>query len=343
MPRSSNGERFETMLRLTIRATEGHRIGCPDSAMLAAYHERALSPAEQGLMEEHLAECGRCRAELRSILAAELAAPSSSRRFSIQPWWIRWWAGMAVSATIVLLIGLGIGRELFEVNAPPAARAPLLASSAQPTAQSVLGAHSASLQRFAPHSAIVAAPEAPPPPPSESETRLPVPKERPESGGQLQPETGRAALGGEAPSALGSNQQQMAPSRALEAARGAGRPQWLRAIVVSPDGTVRWDIGNGGRIERIAAGGKPRPVTSGVTTDFLAGSAPSGSVCWIVGRDGVIIRTTDGGLHWERLKPPAGVDLTSITAQSERDATVVATDSRLYATTDGGLTWHRQR
>ena len=120
----------------------------------------------------------------------------------------------------------------------------------------------------------------------------------------------------------------------------ASHEQWVRAIAATPDGKVRWEVGSGGRVERLEANARAQWMPSGIGTDLLAASAPSGAVCWIAGRDGLAIRTTDGGAHWEQIRPPATIDLTSIVARNGSEAAVVTADGHRYATADGGRTWH---
>jgi photosystem II stability/assembly factor-like uncharacterized protein len=79
---------------------------------------------------------------------------------------------------------------------------------------------------------------------------------------------------------------------------------------------------------------------TGVVADLLAGSAASDKVCWLVGRSGTILRTTDGGAHWQRLRPPTEGDLRSVSAADAQHATVSSTNGT-YQTTDGGATWNK--
>ena len=104
-----------------------------------------------------------------------------------------------------------------------------------------------------------------------------------------------------------------------------------------------WRLGPGGRIERSADQGRTwQEQSSGVTSDLLAGAAPSDKVAWIAGRAGVILRTTDGE-HWQRVaSPAAAADWTSIEASDALRSTVTSADGRHFATEDGGQTWKQQ-
>jgi photosystem II stability/assembly factor-like uncharacterized protein len=104
-----------------------------------------------------------------------------------------------------------------------------------------------------------------------------------------------------------------------------------------------WRLSPGGRIERSADQGRTwQQQSSGVTSDLLAGAAPSDTVAWIAGRAGVILRTTDGE-HWQRVNSPdAATDWTAIEASDAQHATLTSADRRRFATQDGGQTWKQQ-
>jgi len=78
---------------------------------------------------------------------------------------------------------------------------------------------------------------------------------------------------------------------------------------------------------------------SGVTSDLVAASAPSDDVCWMVGKSAIVLRTLDGGVHWQIVKPPSRDDFTTITASDSNNATVIASNGNRYVTRDGGVTW----
>jgi photosystem II stability/assembly factor-like uncharacterized protein len=112
----------------------------------------------------------------------------------------------------------------------------------------------------------------------------------------------------------------------------------------SPDGSVVWRLGAGGRIERSTDRGQTwQPQATGITTDLVSGSAASNDVAWVVGRAGVILRTTDGA-NWQRVAAPEGAtgDWVAVVAYNAMTATVVAADLRRFATEDGGGTWTLQ-
>ncbi len=73
------------------------------------------------------------------------------------------------------------------------------------------------------------------------------------------------------------------------------------------------------------------------------------SVAWATGTDGTILRTQDGGAHWQRCAPPAGaerLDFRGVWAWSADIATVLSSGpgdlSRVYLTTDACAHWTEQ-
>ena len=77
-------------------------------------------------------------------------------------------------------------------------------------------------------------------------------------------------------------------------------------------------------------------------------SAVSGQVAWVGGHAGVVLRTTDGGAVWERLRVPGAdsLEFRDVEAFSADVAYVLAAGpgdrSRIFKTTDGGRTWVQQ-
>jgi photosystem II stability/assembly factor-like uncharacterized protein len=53
----------------------------------------------------------------------------------------------------------------------------------------------------------------------------------------------------------------------------------------------------------------------------------------------VVLRTTDGGVHWLQVRPPTSTDLLSVSAADASDATVTAAAGQRFSTIDGGRTW----
>jgi len=88
--------------------------------------------------------------------------------------------------------------------------------------------------------------------------------------------------------------------------------------------------------------------TSGVTTVLQAVSAVSDDVAWVTGHSAAVLRTTDGGATWERLRVPGAdsLEFRDVQAFDADLAWLLAAGpgdrSRIYRTTDGGRSWSAQ-
>jgi photosystem II stability/assembly factor-like uncharacterized protein len=87
-----------------------------------------------------------------------------------------------------------------------------------------------------------------------------------------------------------------------------------------------------------------KQLQSGKTASFRGICAVSAQVCWVSGTQGTVLRTLDGGEHWESVGPPNcdELDFRDIEAWDENSALIMSSgeQDRLYRTTDGGRSWN---
>ena len=87
--------------------------------------------------------------------------------------------------------------------------------------------------------------------------------------------------------------------------------------------------------------------TSGVTHRLRGVSAVSEQVAWASGAGSTVLRTTDGGLTWQKLNVTSeALDFRDIDAIDAQTAYIMSIGngpaSRIYKTTDAGKTWNLQ-
>jgi hypothetical protein len=88
---------------------------------------------------------------------------------------------------------------------------------------------------------------------------------------------------------------------------------------------------------------------SGATAGLRGIDSVDGTVAWASGTDGTVLKTTDGGAHWQKCAVPDGdkdgatLDFRGVQAWDETTAIVMASGpgdkSRLYKTSDGCSHW----
>lgn len=87
------------------------------------------------------------------------------------------------------------------------------------------------------------------------------------------------------------------------------------------------------------------PQHSGVEVRLRGISAVDGNVAWASGREGTVLRTLDGGRHWQAIVVPRAdeLDFRDIEGFDAQTAVVLAIGpgeaSRVYRTEDGGRSW----
>jgi len=307
-------------------------------AMEMASNRPAVAPAQDALKDAK-----RAVAEPKSAAAVPLSAARASRELQTME---RGELNASVRAHRIAAppspaAGAAIRPVLpAQASAPPPPAAPF-ASGAPSIAKSETNLNALSgrtVPEMAGGPGTAMAPSAPPPAPPPAQPSVvtrPLMQERMQVTGSASSASPGSAAGAAAaiPGAAigGAIAQNQTPTFA--------RP-WPHYTVTSPDGSIRWEFGNQGTIERFGPTGLATIRIPGVA-DLIAGSAPSSSVCWIVGQGGVVVRTIDGS-NWTKVSSPTSSDLIAVTAQGADTALVTARDSQRYLTSDGGQTWQPQ-
>lgn len=333
-----------------------------DPEIVAAWLDGSLDARSRADAEAHVADCARCQAVLAAMIRTE--PPPSAK-----PWLsgstLRWLVPLTAAASaIAIWVAVTPQKTPEQAIAPPAASV----EAAPPIARAE---ESAQARAQSNEPSKLTADRGAPAPAAPADLQAPAKRERAEpkaavgqlaGGGAAIPESVTPQAG--PPAALAAppppppapaappSPPAAAPLDTITATPAEARGVVARKIAVSafaarreirtPDRAVQWRIDPPAHLWRSADGGKTwTPQNSGVTTELLAGSAPSANAVWIVGRGGVVLLSTDGE-SWRRVAFPERVDLTEVTATDARSAVVTTLDGRRYVTTDGGANWRVQ-
>lgn len=94
------------------------------------------------------------------------------------------------------------------------------------------------------------------------------------------------------------------------------------------------------------AGVRVEAQQSGVEVRLRGISAVDAGIAWASGRNGTVLRTRDGGTHWEKVSLPPGAEVLDFRDIEGFDATTAVVlsigpgdSSRVYRTEDGGASW----
>jgi hypothetical protein len=347
-----NSEPLDTILRRAMRAEPGPATPeCADATSLAAYSDQSLAAAERERLEAHFADCMRCQLVLADIARAEERAREVGPASEV-PWYRRWRIAIpAIAAVGAILVFIAIRRPVNEE--PQSDQVVAMAKREAPAVE--LAAPAPEMPDAASAPAPAAPAPAPAPPASNeiamNEAKAPAaaaPRAQAMNGTALQrmqrSRAGAMFAQGAEPAAKGGAMQSYSAAVAggVAAPTDAYRQEAGVLATISPaDRSVTWIVGKNGTISRLDANGGKHPQQSGVSTDLVAGAAPSSSVCWVVGSGGTILRTTDGE-HWAAVASPTTENLVAVSSGSAGDATVTTASSKSFVTSDGGATWHRE-
>jgi anti-sigma factor ChrR (cupin superfamily) len=315
---------------------------CLDPETLAAWSAGALSSAERGRIEEHLADCAACQAMVSAFVRTELPEPAPTR------WWqrveVRWLVPVATAATLV-----AIWVALPERNLPMAQSdrvterlesQPPVATPVEPVRQSPdTVATERSAERQSSSGLPVAEQEQRAQRPAISPAE-PPPRER--AAVPAAPAESREARAPAAAAPPPSQPQALSETVSLAGDAAAQKPGATGVEVRSPDPATRWRF-VGGLVERTTDDGVTwERVELAPPAVLTSGHSPGVNVAWLVGRGGAVYVTADGR-RFARVPFVEAIDLTFVTAIDARRATVAGQDGRRFGTSDGGATWTREK
>jgi hypothetical protein len=335
-PIDKNNEPLDTILRRAMRAEPGPATPeCADAESLAAYSDRSLATAHRERLEAHFADCMRCQVLLADIARADESA-RGARAESAVPWYRKWRVAIPAFAAVAAVVIFVAMRRPVNEGAPPTDQIAAISKNEAPRADFAAEEPASAPAAPAPPTAALASNAI-----AMNEPKTVTAPRAEAFGGAL---LSRMAASGAAP-AGGSAGAMTAKAAAPQAAAG-GMMSSDAAIanarvfvtIATPDRSVMWLVGAGGLIRRMSPHGT-QVQQSGVSSDLLAGAAPSATVCWVVGKKGTIIRTIDGE-HWQTVTAPTADDLKTVTASSADDAMITTAGGKRFATSDGGASWH---
>jgi hypothetical protein len=354
---------------------------CVDGETLAAWVEGSLPTHPAMTVERHLADCARCQALLAAFVRSEplvSAAPARATPW----WHLRWIVPFATAATAIAVWVLVPSPAARRQEPPAVADQKVAAAESYPppsnmTALSPPGALAESkppvMHAPAPAQGRQANQAGGRQVERETDSLAKskaspdsVPKAKEEAALRADPSE-RARVGSAAatskPLAPSEQKPPTVPERTASARSRDERATELRDAppaappplamarqesvgltveLISPDTTQRWRIVGGSRVERSIDGGVSwQPALTSTQGLIVNGHAASPSVAWIVGRGGSVFVTTNGR-RFDQVPFPEKVDLVSVVAVDDRQATVTTADGRRFATLDRGVTWERR-
>ena len=333
--------RFERALARGLRNQATPDGECPDAEIVAAFHERALTPEEHQVWEVHIAACARCQAQLAALVRTDdvpqLIQPARKNIGWLLDW--RWLTSLATAAGVVLAIW---AIDPGSVTDPPTSTV-TDGAAVQPAdeGRQQLPANRRTVDLLRAEEEAVA-----------------IVANRENETAEIEPPRQRAVLqerAADAPTELRARAddvvtlpraevtERRATSQSLTARRSTVSPvSALRFadadVIVSPDASVMWRFTTDD-VERSTDGGSTWVVQFSADSALRAGSAPSANVCWLVGLDGTILRTVDRGVSWESIMAPGTTDLVGVHAVDAQSAQIQTADGRSFRTDDGGLSW----
>ncbi len=312
---------------LGARADVPASDACLGAETLAAWIDDGLDPAAVALAEAHVSSCARCQALVGAMARTAPEVPVSG---VVRSSFWRWWLAPVAAAAAATIVWMVVPEQRYTAPPPP------------PSAEVAQ----------APSAGFVTEPQ---PPPSLSAPPPPVVTPRPSEDAARREVAADNSAPGEAKRVAETTSTEAAarsrqpsadapePPAALAQAPAFSAELTAARVIASPDPSVRWRIEGGAAVDYTADGGRTwERVSTGVTTEIVAGSSPSRDVCWLVGHGGLVLVSSDGRT-FVRVLAPVDADLAAVQAIEARTAVVTTVDGRAFVTDDGGLTWRPRK
>lgn len=362
----------EPVDRLLTRSLAGNAASgevCPDAELLATFIDGGLDAAGRGRILHHAAACGRCSQILALAVEPPPGVSQPMPESSRLPGWLTGWRWAVPFATAVVVAGVWVvSRDAVQPisRTEPAVAAParLRTETGEPEAPSMAAAAPAPLETrppaALPQRARVAEQATPPagspaveatrrdaapadasatsrqafavPPPATPVVPAPPPVQAPAPAPAPPPAASPSAFarsGGVAGGVVGGAVEEKI---AITPEQPVADAQNTRQAIVLPMWRYR-----GTAIERSLDAGRTWMIEFDPGRPVLTAAMPSPDVSWFVGVRGLIVRRT--GATWAVVTAPADLDVVSVEAASDRNATVTLADGRRFTTADGGVTW----
>lgn len=349
------------MLQRAVAEARDHSgKDCPGPDLLAAYYERALSPAERQQWEAHFSTCGLCQAQLAALARSEPQPQPPSLWFWHWHWAWKWLPPAAVALTAIAIwiaVHPNAVRQLEKkplqvaTTAPvspdhreelrratqaeaPTSSAPESTSKAKPTPATVERQQGKAAKPERTHSEPSATPR------SEEMAKTAMARTAPRivvKKTDLPPSVAdNAAPAGQAVApAEDKPAQGRAPATvSAEAAPAAPAPL--------PSSSAKGESASNKMRPGYAAGGAPSSAFRAAGQSVLEVrsaeaviASPDPTVQWRVGVGGTIERTADGGKTWRGQFVNGGPGLVAGSAPSAKVCWVVGRAGAILRTTDG--------
>lgn len=325
----------------------------PETDLLAAFTERALTQNEQAEVLNHLARCVECREVVALAIPEQLdqAAAAVPVRSGWLSWPVlRWGAAVACVAIVGAAVTLHYQPSLNNRAAStPSSDAPMMQN---PVAQT--SAEPSPTNQVSPAAPVQHSSAAAPQIVTHSNSERKAASRNREAAklttSALMPET--------------SEDVQFVPGRAKDASETANVEMSLaggipdrqtlassamiaRAATVPTNSIPRWTLTSEGMLQRSVDSGKTWETILVAAPGNLRALTSNGFDIWVGGAKGALYHSMDAGQHWMQVQPVTETDaltadIVAIEFSDLLHGTVTTADQEAWITNDAGRSWQKQ-